>query len=79
MFLFICLDYTTYIFSKINNLNGFMSCSKEKYSLNKYYICFYYSRAHTIVSINFAQNSIVQKMTKHSVINLVDLAGRFVI
>lgn len=38
------------------------------------------SRAHTIVGINFTQkspNAEGQSMTKTSVINLVDLAGRF--
>ncbi len=38
------------------------------------------SRAHTVVSITFIQKSKTkgQSMTKSSVINLVDLAGRFV-
>ena len=40
------------------------------------------SRAHTIVGINFVQktkNSAGKEMAKGAVINLVDLAGRYVI
>ena len=42
-------------------------------------IPFEYSRAHTIVAVNFAQkklNEAKKSMTKTSIINLVDLAGR---
>lgn len=43
-------------------------------------ICLYFrSRAHTIVAINFIQkgkNEAGQMMTKTSIVNLVDLAGR---
>lgn len=37
------------------------------------------SRAHTIVQISFVQKSKAQNTTKTSLINLVDLAGRYVI
>lgn len=42
-------------------------------------LCFLCSRAHTIVAINFiqkAKNEAGQNMTKTSIVNLVDLAGR---
>ena len=43
--------------------------------------CHFHSRAHTIVAIHFTQkkqNEAGQNMTKTSVINLVDLAGRYI-
>lgn len=54
-------------------------------SMHPIYACimnilsFIYSRAHTIVAITFVQktpNETGQSMTRTSVVNLVDLAGR---
>ena len=74
-FLFVSLYHYSHLTWAIINEN-------RKYTLNG--LCFlklFYivsSRAHTIVAIQFAQNEMKTKTTKQSVINLVDLAGRWV-
>ena len=53
----------------------------QHFSNIKYHFFFFHSRAHTIVGITFTQkskNDAGQETAKKSVVNLVDLAGRFV-
>lgn len=60
----------TKVLLKNKQIKAFVYETIEKKSV------FFFSRAHTIVTVNFAQKQIKKNMTKYSAINLVDLAGR---
>ena len=62
-------------------INTLARVAREKKGRQFYASCNFSSRAHTIVAITFAQkgkNEAGQMMTKTSIVNLVDLAGRYV-
>jgi hypothetical protein len=74
--------YQDKCFLTLDLCSALCRCYVFKDSLVLFIVVFFvlfYSRAHTIVAISFVQNTpneAGQSMTKTSVINLVDLAGR---